>query len=39
MRGIHYGDKQPDSALADYDAALKYRPNTPETFMNRGKII
>jgi tetratricopeptide (TPR) repeat protein len=38
MRGIHYADKQPDLALADYDSALKYRPNTPEIFMNRGKI-
>jgi tetratricopeptide (TPR) repeat protein len=38
LRGIHYGDKQPDLALADYDSALKYRPNTPEIFVNRGRI-
>jgi tetratricopeptide (TPR) repeat protein len=38
MRGFHYEDKQPDLAMADYDSALKYRPNTPEILMRRGKM-
>jgi tetratricopeptide (TPR) repeat protein len=37
-RGIYFEATLPDRALADYDSALKLRPNTPEIFMNKGKI-
>lgn len=38
QRGMHYAKTQPTRALADYDAALKIRPNTPQVLMNRVNI-
>jgi len=36
QRGSYYETTQPDRALADYDTALKIRPDIPETLTNRG---
>jgi tetratricopeptide (TPR) repeat protein len=36
QRGLYYATTQPDRALADFDAALRIRPDTPEVLINRG---
>ena len=38
QRGIHYAQTQPERALADYEAALKIRPQAPQVLMNRVNI-
>jgi tetratricopeptide (TPR) repeat protein len=38
QRGMHYAQTQPERALADYNSALKLRPQTPQILMNRVNI-
>jgi len=39
-RGIGYQNKKdPDRALADYDQALRLRPNYSSAFNNRGNVF